>query len=100
MQQTGSKLGIISLIFSIIGLAGTFIVVAIFDALNIPLSYSTGLIFMLVITSFGILGLYLGIVSYTGKNKDALGLVAFIFGTISIILNAMMGFCATLGGMA
>jgi len=96
-----TRLGIISLILSLIGLFGIYIWNGLYFLIfNHPLgSYYTGLILTLITSSIGILGLILGVFVYTGKNKDALGLAAIAIGIISILFNGMAAFCAAFAGM-
>lgn len=99
LKKISDFLGEIAFIFSLLGLAGMFITVAILDKLRIPLSYESGLFLMCIFAPFGFLGLCLGLIAYDRNKEDVIGLIAFSIGIISIIFNLMWWFCASLAAM-
>ena len=88
-----TKLGIISLIFSMIGIWGA----TLGDAfLGLRISGPYGFILVLSVAIFGFIAIPLGIIAYKSKEKDKLGLLGAIVGVISLILNGIFAIVAIL----
>jgi len=88
-----TKLGIISLIFSMIGLWGATLGDTI---LGLRISGPYGFILVVSVAIFGLLAIPIGLIAYWSKEKDKLGLLGAVVGVISLIINGIFAIVAIL----